>query len=296
MARRILLSLVLLVVVLAIGGFALAWHPAIAPVPAPQRPVSPPSRWRAAPNWRRSAIARSATPRRAGGPMPAAARCRRRSASIYATNITPDPATGIGSWSEAAFRRAMRDGVDRGGPTSLPGVALSAFHPGDRRRHRRALRLPDDARAGARARRRPNRLPFPLNLRPLLAGWNLLFLHPGPWQPDPAHDADWNRGAYLVEALGHCGACHTPHNALGAEQSRPALRRRRGRGLVRARRCKPRSPAPAAWTVDELPPICATAFDAQHGAAGRADGGGHRGARPRAGGGCARHRGLPRRR
>ncbi len=63
------------------------------------------------------------------------------------------------------------------------------------------------------------RLPFPLDIRPIMAGWNLLFLDQAPIATDPAKDAAWNRGAYLVEGLGHCQACHTPHNLLGAEET-----------------------------------------------------------------------------
>jgi nicotinate dehydrogenase subunit B len=62
------------------------------------------------------------------------------------------------------------------------------------------------------------KLAFPYNIRPLLAGWNLLFHRPGAMEPDPAQSAEWNRGNYLVNAPGHCGACHTPRNALGAER------------------------------------------------------------------------------
>jgi nicotinate dehydrogenase subunit B len=64
----------------------------------------------------------------------------------------------------------------------------------------------------------PNDLRFPFNLRPLMAGWNALFHTATPYRDQPAQSAEWNRGAYLVEGLGHCGACHTPRNALGAER------------------------------------------------------------------------------
>jgi mono/diheme cytochrome c family protein len=69
-----------------------------------------------------------------------------------------------------------------------------------------------------RATAPPDQLPFPYNVRPLLAVWNLLFLDKAPFRLDPGRDAAWNRGAYLAESLGHCGACHTPRNKLGAEE------------------------------------------------------------------------------
>ncbi|HVJ54167.1 MAG TPA: cytochrome c [Aliidongia sp.] len=138
--------------------------------------------------------------------------------TIYSTNITPDPETGIGRWSEAAFRRALRQGVDREGRQLYPAFPYDHF-----------TRLTDDdvtalyaylmTRTPVRASAPPNALPFPLNHRFVVAGWKLLFFNPGTYRPDPAHDAAWNRGAYLVEGIGHCGACHTPRNALGAEKS-----------------------------------------------------------------------------
>jgi mono/diheme cytochrome c family protein len=65
---------------------------------------------------------------------------------------------------------------------------------------------------------REDQVPFPLDQRFLIAGWKLLFLRPGAYRPDSSQSAEWNRGAYLVEGLAHCGACHTPRNALGAER------------------------------------------------------------------------------
>jgi mono/diheme cytochrome c family protein len=138
--------------------------------------------------------------------------------TIYSTNITPDPATGIGRWSRAAFQRAMRDGVDREGRHLYPAFPYDHFT------------LVTDAdnsalyaflmtRQPVQARPPANQLPFPLNIRMLIAGWKLLFFQRGPYARDAAHDDQWNRGAYLANGLGHCGACHTPRNELGAEIS-----------------------------------------------------------------------------
>jgi mono/diheme cytochrome c family protein len=136
--------------------------------------------------------------------------------TIYSTNITPDLATGIGRWSLTAFQRAMREGVDRGGAHLYPAFPYDHFT------------LLNDADSAAlyafmmtrqpiQAHTPDNHLPFPLNMRFILAGWKLLFLRKGPYQPDAAHDVQWNRGAYLANGIGHCGACHTPRNSLGAE-------------------------------------------------------------------------------
>lgn len=135
--------------------------------------------------------------------------------TIYSSNITPDARTGIGLWSEAAFLRAMREGVDRGGAPLYPAFPYDRF----------TLASDADARAiyaylmtrPAVAQRRPeNRLSFPFNLRPLIAVWKALYFRPGRWRADPSRDARWNRGAELAEGLGHCGSCHTPRNAMGA--------------------------------------------------------------------------------
>jgi mono/diheme cytochrome c family protein len=184
---------------------------------------------------------------------------------IYATNITPDTVTGIGDWSLSAFRRAMRDGVDRAGRHLYPVLPYPHFT--------RATDADIAAmyaflmtRAPMRQATPPNALPFPFNVRALLAGWNLLFLRQGEYQPDSAKDADWNRGAYLVEAIGHCGACHTPHNLLGAEKNRQAL----AGGEVDtwyAPALQSASPAPLAWNVDSLATYLHTGFQASHGAA-----------------------------
>ena len=154
---------------------------------------------------------------------------RRRSAPSSPPNITPDPTTGIGAWSYAAFERAMREGVNRDGHHLYPAFPYTAFSRITERRPAGALRLPDEPAAGRARRAPPNALRFPFNLRPLLAGWNALFHRAAARStPDPARSAEWNRGAYLVDGLGHCGACHTPRNA--------ARRRARRRGLSRGRR------------------------------------------------------------
>jgi mono/diheme cytochrome c family protein len=183
----------------------------------------------------------------------------------YATNITPDVATGIGGWSLAAFRRAMRDGVDRAGRHLYPVLPYPHFT--------RATDADIAAmyaflmtRAPVRQATPPNALPFPFNVRALLAGWNLLFLRQGEFQPDPTKDAAWNRGAYLVEAIGHYGACHTPHNLLGAEKNRQALAGGEAEGWD-APALQVGSPAPLAWNVDALATYLHTGFQAGHGAA-----------------------------
>lgn len=136
--------------------------------------------------------------------------------TVHSTNITPDKDTGIGTWSEEAFRRALREGVDRKGRHLYPAFPYDHFtHVTDEDIN--ALYAYLMTREPVVAKAPANDLVFPLGFRPLLAGWKLLFLDEGPLQANAEHDEVWNRGAYLVEGLGHCGACHTPRNALGAE-------------------------------------------------------------------------------
>ena len=136
--------------------------------------------------------------------------------TIYSTNITPDTPTGIGRWSEVAFQRAMREGVDRAGDHLYPAFPYDHFTLVNDQ-DSAALYAYIMTRQPVRAKTPDNRLAFPFNMRFMIAGWKLIFLHSGPYAPDNQHDAQWNRGAYLANGIGHCGACHTPRNGLGAE-------------------------------------------------------------------------------
>ncbi len=134
---------------------------------------------------------------------------------IFSTNITPDPELGIGRWSAEAFRRAMRQGIDRDGRHLYPAFPYDSFTRAtdeDLDAIYAYLMTVDPVHAVVP----DNDLEFPFNVRLLLAGWNLLFLRQGELAYDERQDEEWNRGAYLVEGLGHCGACHSPRNLLGA--------------------------------------------------------------------------------
>lgn len=138
--------------------------------------------------------------------------------TLYTSNLTPDPDTGLGSWSFEAFERAMREGVSREGDYLYPAFPYTAFtRIGDE--DLRDLYAYLMSRPPVKAQPRANRLRFPYSQRRLMATWNLLYFDQGRFQPQPQRDAAWNRGAYLVEGLGHCSACHSPRNALGAERA-----------------------------------------------------------------------------
>src|ERR1700737_4150220 len=182
--------------------------------------------------------------------------------TIYATNITPDRETGIGSWSPSDFLRAMHQGIDRDGRDLYPAFPYDHFtHVADADVN--AIYAFLMTRDPVRAKTPANRILVP---RPAISIWKELYLKPGPLAPDAAHDANWNRGRYLVDGLAHCGACHTPRNALGAEKEREDL----GGGTVegwRAPALNEASPAPSLWTADQLAAYLRTGFDAAHGTA-----------------------------
>jgi len=170
--------------------------------------------------------------------------------TIYSTNITPDVETGIGAWSYPAFERAMREGIHRDGRQLYPAFPYTHFaRTSDA--DLQALYAYLMVQTPVRAEAKPNALAFPFNWRPLLAGWNALFHKPATFQADPAKSETWNRGAYLVESLGHCSACHSPRNALGAEKANAYL----AGGFAEGWEAPPLtslSQAPIPWNEDEL--------------------------------------------
>jgi mono/diheme cytochrome c family protein len=141
---------------------------------------------------------------------------------IYSANITPDVATGIGAWSEREFARALHEGIAADGRHLYPAFPYTAYTKVSDQ-DVQAIYAFLRSLAPVRYTPPPNELRFPFNSRSLLAGWNLLYLAPGRYVTDPAKSAEWNRGAYLVQGLGHCGACHTPRNLLGGERTSEAL-------------------------------------------------------------------------
>ncbi len=137
--------------------------------------------------------------------------------TIYSTNITPDQHTGIGNWNEIDFLNSLRHGVRPDGDHLYPAFPYTAYTKAS----------DDDILAmfaylksikPVRTSPPQNDLVFPFNFRPLVAFWKLLYFRPGVYEAHEDQSDQWNRGAYLVEALAHCSACHTPRNNLGAER------------------------------------------------------------------------------
>ena len=157
-----------------------------------------------------------------GQPFAGARAIRTPFGIIYSANITPDPKSGIGTWTEADFYRAMHKGIAHGGKNLYPAFPYTYFthmSRGDVDAIWTYLRT----LAPIYQVKPANKLPFPLNIRPLMAIWNALFFRPREFQPNPAMSAEWNRGAYLVWGPGHCGGCHTPKNLLLADRNGHAL-------------------------------------------------------------------------
>lgn len=142
--------------------------------------------------------------------------------AIYAPNLTPDTATGIGAWSDADFTRALRTGIAPDGSRYYPAFPypyLTRMTKDDTL----AIRAYLGTLAPVVNRNKPPELRWPFGYRGLMRVWNALFFTPGLFEPDQSRSAAWNRGGYLVTGLGHCGACHTPKNVLGADKTAQAL-------------------------------------------------------------------------
>ncbi|MDJ0950574.1 MAG: cytochrome c [Alphaproteobacteria bacterium] len=134
--------------------------------------------------------------------------------TFYGPNITPDPDHGIGSWSEAEFIRALREGRAPDGSHYFPAFPYPAF-TGMSDQDMRDLWAYLRAQPAVAEPSRPHDLRFPFGWRFAVTFWKWLYFEPGPMAPEEAKSEAWNRGAYLVRALGHCGECHTPRDALG---------------------------------------------------------------------------------
>jgi mono/diheme cytochrome c family protein len=136
---------------------------------------------------------------------------------FYAPNITPHPEHGLGKWTEADFVRAMREGVAPDGSHYFPVFPYTTFTAiADADLKAMFAYLKSMPPAGVA--NKPHDVGFPFNWRFTQTFWKLLFFEPKRVAPDPAKSARWNRGAYLVNALTHCGECHTPRNRLGGQE------------------------------------------------------------------------------
>ncbi len=150
--------------------------------------------------------------------------------TLYSTNITPDAETGIGGWSDDEFVRTLHEGIGKDGEHLYPAFPYASY----------TLMTRDDALAikaylfslkAIKYTPPPNDISFPFNQRYLMTFWNILFNPDHRFRPNADQPPEWNRGAYLVEALGHCGDCHTPRNLLFGLKRASEIRGRGRAGL-----------------------------------------------------------------
>jgi mono/diheme cytochrome c family protein len=263
--RRVIVTALVAFILLILAGFAWTWRPAIAPIATGERPNVDEQTFRhgaelaAIGNCNDCHVAQSGKAYAGGRSIPTPF------GKIFSSNITPDAETGIGNWSEAAFQRAMHEGVDREGRQLYPAFPYDHF----------TKATSDDVQAlYAFLINQPavhnvipaNELAFPFNFRPIIAGWKILFLRETPLRQDDGKSAAWNRGRYLVEGLGHCGGCHTPRNLLGAEKKGSAYSGGAAEGW-NAPPLNSNSIAAHKWTTDQLAEYLSTGWNQLHGAA-----------------------------
>ena len=143
--------------------------------------------------------------------------------TLYTSNITPDPDTGIGKWTADDFYKTMHSGRFPDGGLIYPAMPFASYT--------KVTRADSDAIfaylksiPAVNQKDRPHELRFPYDNRQLILGWRTLYFREGEYKPDPTKSAEWNRGAYLVEGLGHCGMCHSPINALGGTSQSDAFK------------------------------------------------------------------------
>lgn len=171
--------------------------------------------------------------------------------AVYSPNLTPDRQTGIGAWSDQDFYGALRFGVAPDGSHYYPAFPYPNFT---------RLTRPDILAIRAYLATLtpfantapPPQLRFPLNHRAVMRLWNYLFFRPGILEPDQQKGTDWNRGRYLVEGLGHCGACHTPKNLFGADRRGRALSGNLVGGWFAPRLDAAERSGLKSWSVDDI--------------------------------------------
>jgi mono/diheme cytochrome c family protein len=171
--------------------------------------------------------------------------------SIVSPNITPDPETGIGAWTDDQFDAALRMGLGRNGEHLYPAMPYNAYTRMSRD-DVLSVRAYLNSLEPIRNVRNPNTLSFPFNIRALMAVWNRLYFTPGEFKPDPAKSAEWNRGKFIVDGPSHCGTCHTPKTTLGGDRSDQYLQGANLQGWSAPDITNSNRSGLASWTVEEI--------------------------------------------
>jgi mono/diheme cytochrome c family protein len=186
--------------------------------------------------------------------------------TIYSPNITPDKQTGIGDYTDDEWVAALQQGIGRGGRHLYPAMPYTSYTLMTRQD---ALAIKSYLMTLAPVHAAPpqNTLMFPFNQRWTLAVWNLANAQDARFQPDPGKSAAWNRGAYLVEALGHCGQCHTPRNWMLGLKSGDALAGAVQAGWMAYNISSDRVHGIGAWSDADLTQYLSTGYAPGHGPA-----------------------------
>jgi mono/diheme cytochrome c family protein len=263
--RNILFGIATGAILVMLGGWAWTWRPAIVPITlnenakGDEQAIRHGAQLAAIGNCNDCHMAETGRPYAGGRSLPTPF------GTLYSSNITPDRETGIGTWSETAFRRAMREGVDREGRQLYPAFPYDHFTKATSE-DIGALYAFLKSQPAVRNAVPANALAFPFSFRPIVAGWKLLFFREAQLQPDDSRSGEWNRGRYLVEGLGHCGGCHTPRNAFGAEKGDSIY----AGGVAEGWNAPPLNSDSLAvhkWTTDQLAEYLSTGWHRLHGAA-----------------------------
>jgi mono/diheme cytochrome c family protein len=170
---------------------------------------------------------------------------------ITSANITPDQATGIGSWTDQQFDRAVREGIRPDGTRLYPAMPYPSY---TKMSHDdvMAIRAYLDTVTPVNNKVDRNTLPFPFSIRAGMRAWGTLFFDKGEFKPDPNKSAEWNRGAYLVQGPGHCGACHTPKNSLGGDKTSEFLQGGLLQGWFAPNITNDEAKGLGRWSVDDI--------------------------------------------
>jgi mono/diheme cytochrome c family protein len=171
--------------------------------------------------------------------------------TLVSPNITPDRDTGIGAWSDGEFANAMQDGTGRGGEHLYPAMPYT-YYTKTTRRDVLAIRAYLETVDPVRNEVKVNQLPFPFDVRASMVGWNELYFTRGTFEPVGGKSDEWNRGAYLVEGLGHCGLCHTPKNAMGGDETSRALQGSAVQGWYAPNLTGDPRAGVGSWSVDDV--------------------------------------------
>ena len=186
---------------------------------------------------------------------------------IYSTNITPDKDTGIGEWSRDDLYRAMHEGIDRAGNHLYPAFPYP-WYTQVTRDDVDDIKAFLDTLPAVRQVDRESELPWPLNQRASIAAWNALYFDADTFVADASHSAQWNRGAYLVRGLGHCGACHTDKNFAGAVDKDKPLQGGMGENACAPALTGGMRDGLGGWTVADIAEYLKTGSNAKSAAAG----------------------------